>query len=277
MQNESSTQESNLARRRREAMNFSPLDFNDSPEITPDTLKKWGRTLAVAPHPDDEAFACGGTLALLAKMRVQTAVMWVSNGAASHANSKIYPPTKLTNLREAEAKMALEHLGIARKKSYFLRLPDGHLPFPEDEGFDFAVEAMRHVIEEFEPQTLLVPWRRDPNRDHRATWQMVSHATQGLDLQQFEYLHGSLQRPKMDEWPQNTEASGFTIDISSVQKRKTAAIRAHASQTTRVIKDDPEAHYWSPEAIAHFEQPLETWIVPFCSIPEVAGRGKQRG
>jgi LmbE family N-acetylglucosaminyl deacetylase len=277
MQKERGTQESSLDKRRREAMNFSPLDFNDSPEITLDSLKKWGRTLAVAPHPDDEAFACGGTLALLAKMRVKTAVVWVSDGAASHANSKAYPPTKLINLREAEAKMALDHLGIERRKSYFLRLPDGSLPFPEDEGFASAVAAMRHVIEMFEPQTLLVPWRRDPNRDHRATWQLVSHATEGLDLQQFEYLHGSLQKPKMEEWPQNTEASGFTIDISSVRKRKVAAIRAHASQTSRIIKDDPDAHYWSPEAISHFEQPHEAWIVPFCSIPEVAERGKRRG
>ncbi|RYG73948.1 hypothetical protein EON80_02875 [bacterium] len=131
-------------------------------------------------------------------------------------------------------------------------------------------------MEDFQPQTLLIPWRRDPNRDHRATWQILSHATQSMELQQFEYLHGAFSRPKEEEWPQNTEASGFTIDISSVQKRKLAAIQAHVSQTTRIIKDDPQGRCISPDELAFFQQPHETWIAPFCSIPEVAGRAKTR-
>lgn len=257
-------------------MDFSPLDFNNSPEIPQETLKTWGKTLAVAPHPDDESFSCGGTLALLAKLRVESAVMWVSDGSASHANSTLYHREKLVNLREAEAKMALEKLGVPRRNSFFLRQPDGSIPFPDEPGFEAAVQAARQILDLFEPKTLLIPWRRDPDRDHRATWQLLSHAAQDLEIQQFEYLHGSFQRPRMEEWPQNTEASGFTVDISSVQKRKRAAIFSHASQTTRIIKDDPSGHYWSPEAIAHFEQPHEVWIAPFCSIPEVAGRGKTR-
>ncbi|RYG73949.1 PIG-L family deacetylase [bacterium] len=135
MQNPATGREGSPSKKRATAMNFSPLDFNDSPEISQETLKTWGKTLAIAPHQDDESLSCGGTLALLAKMRVQTAVLWISDGAASHANSKIYHPTKLTNLREAEAKMALEKLGISRRKSYFLRLPDGNVPFPGDPRF----------------------------------------------------------------------------------------------------------------------------------------------
>jgi LmbE family N-acetylglucosaminyl deacetylase len=257
-------------------VNFSPLDFNESPEITPEALKKWGRTLAIAPHPDDESLGCGGTLALLAKMRVDTAVMWVSDGAASHPNSKTYAPPKLTNLREAEAKLALDKLGVGRRKSYFLRLPDGNVPFPGDPRFEAAVDAARHILEVFQPQTLLLPWRRDPHRDHRATWQILSHASKGLDIQQFEYLVWAFERAAQEDWPQSTEASGFTVDISSVQKRKMAAIYAHASQTTHVIKDDPEGFWLSPEVISHFENPHEAWVAPFCSIPEVAERGKAR-
>ncbi len=257
-------------------MNFSPLDFNSASEISVETLKKWGKTLAVAPHPDDESLGCGGTLALLSQLDIETAVLWVSDGAASHPNSPTYAPPKLANLREAEAKMALQKLGVGRRNSYFLRLPDGAVPFPGDAGFEKAVIAAQAVLDAFKPQTLLLPWRRDPHRDHRASWQLLSHAAQHLELQTFEYLVWAFERAEPQEWPQNSEASAFVVDISGVKSRKMAAIQAHASQTTRLIKDDPNGFWLSPEVIAHFDTSHEAWIAPFCSIPEVSGRARER-
>ncbi|HEX9996881.1 MAG TPA: PIG-L deacetylase family protein [Abditibacterium sp.] len=257
-------------------MNFSPLNFNNSLELSEEKLKSWGKTLAVAPHPDDEVLGCGGTLALLSKLGVETAVMWVSDGGASHPNSRAYPNQKLVNLREAEAKMALDKLGVGRKNSYFLRLPDGDLPFPGDQRFESAVQAVRRVLEAFEPKTLLLPWRRDPHRDHRAAWQLLSHASDDPDILRFEYLVWSHDNTEPQEWPQNTEASGFVVDVSTMQNRKKEAIAAHASQTTRLIKDDPEGFIISPETLANSERPYEAWIAPFCSIPEVAQRGRNR-
>ncbi len=257
-------------------MNFSPLDLNTAPVLAPETLKTWGKTLVVAPHPDDESLGCGGTLALLAQMRVPTAVLWVSDGAASHPNSKVYAAPKLANLREAEAKMALDKLGVGRRNSFFLRLPDGKLPFPDEIGFDSALQGARAVLEDFAPQTLLLPWRRDPHRDHRATWQLFSGAAEGLNLQSFEYLVWAFERAQPQDWPQNSEASAFAVDISSVKKRKMAAIHAHASQTTHLIKDDPDGFWLSPEVINHFETDFEAWLAPFCSLPEVAGRNRPR-
>ena len=257
-------------------MNFSPLNFNNSPEVSLEKLATWGKTLAVAPHPDDESLGCGGTLALLSKLGVETAVMWVSDGGASHPNSRAYPTQKLVNLREAEGKMALDKLGVGRKNCYFLRLPDGDVPFPDDARFESAVQAVRRVLEAFQPQTLLLPWRRDPHRDHRATWQLLSHASDDPGILRFEYLVWAFERAQPQEWPQNTEASGFVVDISTMQKRKSAAIWAHASQTSRLIKDDPDGFTLSREMISHFERPYEAWIAPFCSIPEVAQRGRSR-
>ena len=257
-------------------MNFSPLDVNLAPVLSLSTLKSWGKTLVVAPHPDDESLGCGGTLALLAQMEVPLAVMWVSDGSASHPNSKIYTRTKLANLREAEGKMALDKLGVGRKNAYFLRLPDGNVPFPGDVGFERALAAAQGVLDEFAPQTLLLPWRRDPHRDHRASWQLMARAAQDLELQSFEYLVWAFERAQPQDWPQNSEASAFAIDITGVKARKMAAIAAHASQTTRLIKDDPEGFWLSPENLAPFQNDYEVWIAPFCSLPEVAGRLKPR-
>ncbi len=256
-------------------MNFSPLDLDQAPDLAPETLQTWGKTLAIAPHPDDESLGCGGTLALLAQ-RVPVAVLWVTDGAASHPNSQVYAPPKLANLREAEAKIALDMLGVGRKNSFFLRLPDGAVPFPGDAGFEDALDTARAALESYAPQTLLLPWRRDPHRDHRASWQLFSRAADGMEIQIFEYLVWAFERAEPQDWPQNTEASAFCVDISGVLKRKMEAIQAHASQTTHLIKDDPGGFWLSPEVIAHFETTHEVWLAPFCSIPEVAGRAKPR-
>lgn len=257
-------------------MNFSPLDFNHAPEISPETLKKWGKTLAVAPHPGDESLGCGGTLATLSLLGLETAVLWVTDGAASHRNSKIYAPPKLANLREAEGKMALEKLGIGRKNAYFLRLPDGQVPFPGEADFDTALAAARGVLDGSEPQTLLLPWRRNLHRDHRASWQLLSRAAQGLKIQSFEYSMWALENVAPQDWPQNSEASAFVVDVSGVKTRKMAAIHAHASQTTNLIKDDPAGAWMLPEVVARLATSHEAWIAPFCSIPEVSGRTRER-
>ena len=257
-------------------MNFSPLDFNKAPEISVETLKRWGKTLAVAPHPGDESLGCGGTLAMLSQLGVETAVLWVTDGAASHRNSTIYAPPKLANLREAEGRMALDKLGVGRKNSFFLRLADGQVPFFGEANFDKAFAATRDILEHFEPQTLLLPWRRDPHRDHHASWQLLSRAAQGLEIQSFEYLLWALDNTQPQDWPQNSEASAFVVEVSGVKKRKLAAIHAHASQTSHLIKDDPEGAWMSPEVVARFETSHEAWIAPFCSIPEVSGRTRER-
>lgn len=268
------------------SMNFSPLDLNQAPVLAPQTLQNWGRTLAIAAHPGDESLGCGGTLALLAQMRVPVAVVWVSDGAASHRNSRVYAPPKLVNLREAEAKMALDKLGVGRKNGFFLRLPDGRVPFPDDPDFEVALGAAREVLGQFAPQTLLLPWRREVNRDHRASWQLFSRAAQELEIenlqiptlqiQSFEYLMGAFQGAAPEDWPQNSEASAFAVDISGARALKRSAMDAHASQTTRLIKDDPNGVWLTPELLEPFCNAHEAWIAPFCSIPEVAGRAKPR-
>ncbi len=225
-------------------------------------LTTWGNTLCIAPHPDDESLGCGGTLALLKKAGVRVAVAWVSDGGLSHPNSAKYPRPKLAQLREQEALSAIGKLGLDSNDGYFQRLLDGALPFPDEAGFEAAVDSARSIIEQFEPQTLLLPWRRDPHRDHRASWAIWTQATHGLKLQRLEYLVWAFERAAAHEWPASDEADAFRVDISSVLSAKKAAIAAHESQTTHLIDDDPTAFWLSPQVIAHFEKPYEAWVRP---------------
>jgi len=226
-------------------------------------LASWGNTLCIAPHPDDESLGCGGTLALLKKAGMKVAVAWVSDGGLSHPNSAKYPRPKLARLREQEALSAIGKLGLDAGCGCFQRLPDGALPFSNEVGFTEAVNSVRSIIEQFEPQTLLLPWRRDPHRDHRASWAIWTQATQDLKLQRLEYLVWAFERAAAHEWPSSEEAKAFRVDISSVLTAKIAAIAAHESQTTHLIDDDPTAFWLSPEVIAHFEKPYEAWVRPY--------------
>ena len=239
------------------------LDIWNAPLQTPDN---WGATLCVAPHPDDEALGCGGTLARLASSGARVGIAWVSDGGLSHPNSPSHPRAKLAALRENEARQSAQTLGAS--PTFFQRLPDGELPFPGDAGFDEAVASARQILTEFAPQTLLLPWRRDPHRDHRASWLIWSTAAQHHTLQRYEYLVWAFERAAQSEWPRADEARAFRVDIAQFLTRKRAAIEAHASQVSDVIADDPTAFQLSREVLAHFDKPLESWIAPFANAPE---------
>ena len=224
------------------------------------------RHYGVAPHPDDEALGCGGTLALLARGGTRVGIVWVSDGGLSHPNSPSHPRPKLAALRETEALKAAQALGV--RHTFFQRLPDGALPFPDDAAFEEAVASAYDILVEFAPQTLLLPWRRDPHRDHRASWLIWSTAAQELELRRYEYLVWAFERAARNEWPRDDEARAFRVDISAITERKRAAIAAHASQISDLIDDDPSAFRLSPEVLAHFDKPLENWIAPFHHEPK---------
>ena len=75
-----------------------------------ETVLNWGKTLVVAPHPDDESLGCGGAIALLRKFGREVSVLTMSDGTLSHPNSVKFPPEKLRELRENEMLAALEIL-----------------------------------------------------------------------------------------------------------------------------------------------------------------------
>ncbi len=94
----------------------------------PIDARSLGRTLVLAPHPDDESLGCGGTLALLRRAGFTVHVVFITDGTQSHPHSPSYPAERLRDLREAEALEALRELGVSATDTTFLRLPDRHMP-----------------------------------------------------------------------------------------------------------------------------------------------------
>ncbi|TGE21158.1 PIG-L deacetylase family protein [Hymenobacter metallicola] len=227
-----------------------------------------GSTLVVIPHPDDESLGCGGLLALLRQSGQPVRAVLISDGTMSHPNSRKFPPAARQALREAELRQALTILGADAAELRCLGLPDGAVPPQGAAGFTAAVRQLRAWVEEARPATVLLPWRRDPHPDHRATHQLVQAALQGLPVvRQLEYVVWAWERAAPADLPQPGEAAGWRLDIAPVLAQKQQAIAAHRSQLTNLI-DDPAGFRLSDSMLAHFAQPSEVYL----EAPGLPGR-----
>ncbi|MBC8154910.1 MAG: PIG-L family deacetylase [Bacteroidetes bacterium] len=222
----------------------------------------WGSTLIVAPHPDDESLGAGGAIALLRDAGVPVYGLFVSDGSQSHPHSPAYPASRLRDLREAEAREALLILGVSPEAATFMRLPDTQVPTPGDTAFAGAVDTVVDLIRAVNPQTVLVPWRRDPHRDHRATWHILHHAVGSLTTKPrvLEYPIWLWELGHDADQPRSDEVRVLKLSIDSAVSRKKQAIATHRSQVTRLIDDDPTAFYLSPNLLAHFDVPHELFF-----------------
>jgi len=236
--------------------------YASAPVITADEIQAFGTTLVIAPHQDDESLGCGGTIALLRQAGIPVKVVFTTDGGLSHPNSKTHPKDKLVSLREQEAVAALQLLGVEEEDVTFMRLPDGSLPLVHQPGFGTAVERIKQLVVLYNPQTILLPWQRDPHSDHRATWQIVNTALQTIKTKprKLEYLIWLWERAAPEDLPKLDEVTVCSVDITAVMTQKKDAIAAHVSQTTRLINDDPDGFMLSPEVLAHFDRPFEIFV-----------------
>ncbi|MFC0407853.1 PIG-L deacetylase family protein [Roseomonas elaeocarpi] len=223
-----------------------------------------GTVLVVAPHPDDESLGCGGLLALLTDAGRPGRVLIVSDGAASHPNSRTHPPARVAAIRREEATAALGALGMGPDRLVMLGLPDGAVPH-DGPGFDAAVTAMANLLRRDGAEAVAVSWEHDPHPDHLASWRMARAAAREAGVRLLAYpiwgwrhLYteiGPLPPLDLDGPPR-----GWRLDIAAVLPRKQAAVAAHVSQTTRLISDDPHGFMLSPEVLALFERPWEVLL-----------------
>lgn len=246
--------------------NLLPNQFFNRTEIEileAEAVISWGKTLVIAPHPDDESLGCGGAIALLRKYECEVAVLTVSDGTLSHPNSKKYPAPKLRELREREMIAALDILGVSEQDVTFLRLKDRNVPGESADGFTAAVKTAQKFLAKIEPQTVLIPWRRDPHPDHRASWQIFSRAVGNRenDCRVLEYPIWLWEMAQPEDLPfeENIRIYRLKVDAAS-SALKHSAIRAHVSQTTTLIDDDPQGFMLSPEVLTHFDRASEVYL-----------------
>jgi LmbE family N-acetylglucosaminyl deacetylase len=237
-------------------------DPNSFPLYPETTVTEFGSTLIVAPHPDDETLGCGGAIALLQYFGKLIQVLVISDGTASHPNSRQYPAEKLRLLRQNETLSALLTLGVDSSAVTFLNLKDGAVPTPGKIEFEQAVADCQAYLNTFKPETIILPWRRDPHADHRASWRIIKKAVNDLAISPriLEYPIWSWEQAETDDISVPQTVKPWRLDISRVSSQKQEAIAHYRSQTTDLIDDDPQGFRLAPEVLAHFARPWEVYL-----------------
>ena len=236
------------------------LKNNQVPLAPEHCVSGFGTTLIVAPHADDESLGCGGLIALLQKYRQPVYILLVSDGTMSHPNSKEYPAEKLRDLRESELISAVKILGVPEENIIFCRYQDRSVPSKGNDTFVRSVKSISAMLAMLKPQSIFVPWRRDPHPDHRATYQLID-AAKTSESKIYEYPIWLQELGLSEDEPSIEEAMPFRLDISSVLSLKLEAIAEHRSQITDMINDDPDGFRLSQEMLDRFKIPYETFFI----------------
>lgn len=112
--------------------------------------------LVLAPHPDDEAIGCSGTLVLLNSRGAYSTVIYVTDGEKLHGESS----PGIAEERREEGRKASHLLGCREER--FLGIPDGEVESHADEAFN----KISALIEEKKPDLILAPSPIDHHADH---------------------------------------------------------------------------------------------------------------
>ena len=228
----------------------------------PETFLRTASTLfVIAPHPDDDVLGCGALIAR-ASMHLPVRVIYLTDGTASHENSRDYPPARLRDVREDEARRALDRLGVTTSPQ-FLRWPDGTLPAASDAAAAPLLAALRSAIPDDAEVAVATPWRRDPHCDHRSATSLVDAVlAERPRALRFEYAVwlGVIGDASDEPLPHE----GVTIDVESGPwlPAKRAALSEHRSQLGGLITDASWAFELPADLLLRALGPFERFVLP---------------
>ncbi|WP_430449626.1 PIG-L deacetylase family protein [Rhodophyticola sp.] len=201
--------------------------------------------VVVAPHSDDETIGAFFTISALRRRGVRVDIIVVTDGSASHRNSRAYPRKKLVALRQAETRSAMQLAGVSPAHVAFLGLPDGGL---RDLSREEQYYALRRLRARPRPDLLIVPSEHDDHPDHRTVAGLCDRSWPTA-IRRLRYVVWPSQSSSVNTFGSETELYG-----SAAAKR--AALRRYRSQT-ELIRDDPDGFCLTPEMIARMCQPCE--------------------
>jgi LmbE family N-acetylglucosaminyl deacetylase len=171
--------------------------------------------LVVAPHPDDEAIGCGGTICLHRQRGDPVHVVFLTSGERG-LTGMVEDTVRL--IREAEAREAGNVLGV--NAIDFLRLPDMGVGESLNEG----ARLLQEIMDKRQPDLIYLPHPEESHPDHEAALPLVRAARTAL--------FGENEMPELrayEVWSPMTRY-GWVEDISAVIRQKLRAVRCYRSQ-----------------------------------------------
>ena len=193
------------------------------------------RVLVLAAHPDDVDFGAAGTIATWIDAGVAVSYRIATSGEAGGFDDT--PRHLMPELRQAEQKAAAAEVGV--KDIAFLGYPDGRVQVTLELRRDIARE-----IRLLRPDRVLLPspernWSRLPasHPDHMAVGEAAMCAVYPDARNPFAFPELADLPPWSvpEVWVMGSEHNTVYVDITDTFERKLAALRAHVSQTARLL------------------------------------------
>jgi len=200
------------------------------------------RIIVFAPHPDDETFGCGGTIAKKINDGYDVLVVIMTDGR--YAFEKVLgissdpSPDELKEIRKDEVIRAMKILGVPTENIIFLNFEDGKLN-------DFKKEAEKKVIRilaENHPEEVYFPYKKDAHPDHKATYYIVKNAIRklGIHVAEYQYSIGtkfSRIGPILDHFLAIFRRNIHRVDISKYLSKKKEAIEQFKSELNLISRE----------------------------------------
>jgi len=221
-----------------------------------------GKTVLVfTPHPDDELFGAGGTIALLNQRHNKVYIVIYTNDDKGSYDPEM-SSQKLARIRKAEEEAAESVLGTPKENILWMGYDDGMLEYAPQPKL---VEEATAIIRRIRPDALL---SIDPGEWY-ARWHKTDHRMAGLNtldaVRAAEFwLYFPNQRLEQHLEPYAVpityfyytapQEANYWVNIDSVAQLKLEASTKHVSQFDPAIhKYRPD---WDPSDLAAVEKEL---------------------
>ena len=199
------------------------------------------RILVIAPHPDDATIGAGATLARLAAGGARVVVVNVTSGDRGTVDPAM-EPERLAEIRQAEERLACQHLGVAEVR--FLGLPD----FSWLDERQVALALLGQIRQEA-PDALFFPdpWLPDEGHpDHRTVGMGAAAALVAAGLPLVGAEAGQAV-PSPFAVMYATSRPNLYVAAGPFWDTKLRALRAHESQFPGGLPDLLMA-YWAEQS-----------------------------
>ena len=195
------------------------------------------KAIVFAPHPDDETWGCGGTIAKKLREGYEILIVVMTDGR--YAFKKVLgidsdpTPEELKEIRKEEIKRAVKILGVPEENIVFLNFIDGELEKHEKE----AEEKVAKILSENDPAEIYIPYKKDSHPDHRATYRIVKNVIKKLNISASIYQYSIGQKyarigPIIDSLLNIFKHNMIRIDISEFFSLKKAAVKEFKSEVS---------------------------------------------
>lgn len=236
------------------------VEAQESKAAAQDPIETWtGKTVLIfTPHPDDDTFACGGIMAILAKNKNRVIVAIYTNDNKGSRDPEM-TSERLAQIRKAEEEAACEVLGIPKDNILWLGYEDGDLEYADPQRL--RGEACK-IIKQYRPDAVFSidpghPYELWHKTDHRMAAFITKDAFLASEWHLYYPQHALVD--KLDPYVvpvayyYYSNAPNYTVDITDVIDLKIKAAAKHVSQF------EPSVSKYTPEMSEETFRTIRMW------------------